>query len=199
MLTTLTAPATTHRTVAASNIDNRPAYLAFAASYLLGHGGTALTIGAKPVLGIPPWIPVIALVAGILGGTAFAIIAATRAQHGLTAFEARPAKLLGLAWITGFTGLFFAITGLSANSIDPSLQSALWPAGSALVVGLISIAEGAARRDTIHYVLGTFLVLLAGATLLLPAPASIGVLAVLGGSGYVVAALQVNRTRQIRL
>jgi hypothetical protein len=192
-MTTLRINPDPRSTTTAPTIDNRPAYLAFATAYLLGHGGTALTIGQNPILGIPQWLPVIPLVIGILAGTIAAITAASRAQRHLTAHEARPAKLLGITWISGFTGLFLAITGLSATSGDPTLQSVLWPAGSALVVGLISAAEGAARRDTIHYSLGTFLILLAGTALLLPTPAAIGTIAVLGGTGYILAALLVHR------
>jgi len=200
--TTLTAPfrSVPARTSEATAIpstwaDNRVAYLGFAASYLLGHGGTALTVGASPVIDAPSWIPIVLLVTGISVGTVAATIAATRSQRGLTAQQARPGKLLGMAWIVGFAGLFLAITGLSTATGDPSLQTILWPTGSGLVVGLIYLAEGAMRLDTLHYALGAFLVVVATGVLFLPTVTAIGVLAVVGGSAYIAATLVDQRRR----
>jgi len=175
--------------------DNRVAYLGFAAAYLLGHGGTALTVGASPVIDAPSWIPMILLGAGLAVGTVAATVAATRLQRGLTAQQAQPGKLLGMAWIVGFVGLFLAITGLSAATGDPSLQTVLWPTGSGLVVGLIYLAEGAMRRDTLHYGLGAFLIVIATGVLFLPTAIAIGVLAVVGGSAYIAATLLDQRRR----
>ncbi|MDJ0392438.1 ABC transporter permease [Rhodococcus sp. G-MC3] len=197
---TLTA-ASFHQAEVATKIppgwaDNRIAYLGFAAAYLLGHGGTALTVGSTPLIDAPTWIPMILLGAGLLLGTVAATVAATRSQRGLTAHEALPGKLLGLAWITGFLGLFLAITGLSAATGDAGLQTLLWPSGSGLIVGLIYVAEGAMRRDTLHYVLGTFLVVVATAVLLLPTTAlTVGTLAVSGGTAYITAAILDQRRR----
>ena len=190
--------ATTEPHVPATWADNRVAYLGFAAAYLLGHGGTALTFGLNPVVDAPAWLPMILLGAGLLVGTVAATIAATRSQRGLSADQAQPGKMLGLAWIIGFVGLFLAITGLTATTGNTELQTILWPTGSGLVVGLIYLAEGAMRRDPLHYALGTFLILVATGALFLPTALAIGVLAVSGGSAYIAATIIDQRRRSRR-
>jgi hypothetical protein len=47
-------------------------------------------------------------------------------------------------------------------------QTVLWPAGSTIVVGMIYIAEGAIRGNALHCNLGTWLMLVAAATLFTP-------------------------------
>jgi len=178
--------------------DNRIAYLGFGAAYLLGHGGTALTVGSDPVINAPGWLPMILLGAGMAVGTVAATVAATRTQRGLSPHEAQPGKLLGLAWITGFLGLFLAITGLTATTGDAGLQTVLWPSGSGLVVGLIYLAEGAMRRDMLHYSLGTFLIIMATSVLFLPTALGIGVLALSGAAAYLVATIVDQRRRSAR-
>ncbi|MFD7506480.1 ABC transporter permease [Streptomyces sp. NPDC059850] len=66
-----------------------------------------------------------------------------------------------------FAALFLAITGLAAAIDHPDIQTLLWPTGSAFVVGLLYIAEGGARRNPLHYGLGTWLALTSTAALLL--------------------------------
>ncbi|PWK84006.1 hypothetical protein C8D88_10991 [Lentzea atacamensis] len=60
-------------------------------------------------------------------------------------------------------------------------------------MGLTYIAEGAVRRNALHYNLGTWLALVAAATLFVTAPGFFGVLAVLGGGAYAVAAVLEGR------
>jgi hypothetical protein len=194
-ISTISTEAPSKTKVPTTWADNRIAYLGFAAAYLLGHGGTALTTGSDPVLALPAWIPMILLGGDLAVGTVAATVAATRSQRGLTPQQAQPGKLLGLAWIIGFVGLFLAITGLTATTGDVTLQTVLWPAGSGLVVGLIYLAEGAMRRDTLHYLLGAFLVLLATAVLFLPTAMALGILALAGSTAYVTATVLDQRRR----
>lgn len=192
-MTTLTltrnpAPPTAH-------LDNRLAYAGFALAYLFGHGGTALTVGPDPVLDLPRWIPLVFLVTGLAVGTVAGTAVALRAQRTMSATAALPAKLLGLAWVTGFAGLFLAITGIVGATGNPGLSTLLWPTGSGVVVGLIYLAEGAHRRDVLHYLLGTWLVLVAAAALLLPLTTALTLVALAGGGGYVLALLAAHVRR----
>ena len=102
-------------------------------------------------------------------------------------------KLLGASWVTAFAALFLVITGLTTVFDNPALQEVLWPAGSTLVVGLLYLAEGAVRRNTLHYGLGTWLTLVAAAALLLSTPGLFWMLTVAGGGGYIVAAVLERR------
>jgi hypothetical protein len=182
--------------------DNQLSYAAFAVAYLLGHGAAALTQGPTSLLGLPAlpgWLPTGLLVTGLLAGTTASIIASTRAQRKGPAEDLLTGKLLGAAWVVGFAALFLAITGITHTLAMPHLQALLWPAGSGLVVGLIYLAEGAARRGTLHFALGSWLALTSTAALLLPNTGTLTVLALAGGGGYLLAVLlehhRLNSTR----
>ena len=176
-----------------SEVDSRHAYIAFGLAYLLGHGTAALSKGTDPLLDLPGWLPVAVLAVGLVAGMTLSIIAATRAQRGASESRRLAEKLVGTAWATGFVALFLVITGLSAAFDEPGLQDVLWPAGSVLVVGLIYLAEGAVRRNTLHYGLGTWLALIAGASLFLDTAGIYAVLAIAGGGAYTVATLLERR------
>ncbi|KOV80374.1 hypothetical protein [Nocardia sp. NRRL S-836] len=172
----------------ATEVDNRAAYLGFAAAYVLGHGAAALSRGTDPVVVLPSWLPIALLAAGLLTGTAFAMTASLRAQRAATPERRRSEQLAGAAWVIGFAALALAITGLTTAFDRPELQTVLWPAGSTIVVGLIYLAEGAVRRNALHHNLGTWLALVAAAALFVPGAGFFGVLAVVGGGAYAVAA-----------
>lgn len=170
-------------------VDNRSAYVSFAAAYVFGHGAAALAKGADPVLALPGWLPMALLGTGLVAGTVQSISAANRAQRGASRSEQLAAKMVGASWVIGFAALFLAITGLAAAFDKPELQGVLWPAGSTLVVGLLYLAEGAVRRNTLHYGLGAWLALIGAAALFLDAPGFFWLLAVAGGGGYAVATI----------
>ncbi|PXY33361.1 ABC transporter permease [Prauserella coralliicola] len=177
----------------AGEVDSRAAYVSFGSAFLLGHGAAALSMGAHPVLALPGWLPLTLLGVGVVTGLVLNMRAVARAQRGASESELLAGKLLGASWTTGFIALFLTITGLTAVFDQPDLQNVLWPAGSVLVVGLIYLAEGAVRRNRLHYGLGTWLALIAAASVFLGTPGLYWVLAVGGGGGYAVAALLEGR------
>lgn len=179
--------------VPADEVDNRAAYLGFAFAYVFGHGAAALTRGTDPLVVLPSWLPIGLLAVGLIAGTILAMTASLSAQRRATESRRRSEKLVGTAWVTGFVALALAITGLSTVFDKPELQSVLWPAGSTIVVGLIYLAEAAVRRNALHYNLGTWLTLVAAASLFVPGPGFFGLLAVLGGGAYLVAAFLESR------
>lgn len=183
---TLTAPPTAAPD-RSREIDNRAGYLGFGFAYVAGHGAAALSRGDDPLVALPGWLPTALLGLGLAAGTVFSTAAALRAQRGVSGPDALPGQLVGLAWISGFAALFLAITGLGSTVDSPDLQSLLWPAGSGLVVGLLYLAEGAVRRNVVHYGLGTWLALVSSSALFLGTPGLFWVLAVAGGGGYAVA------------
>ena len=187
----LTAPVPA--TTLTGEVDNRSTYVSFASAYVLGHGAAVLSKGTDPVLNLPGWLPMALLAAGLVAGTVQAISANNRALRGASESEQLTGKLLGVSWATGFVALFLAITGLAVAFDKPELQEVLWPVGSTLVVGLLYLAEGAVRRNTLHYALGSWLALVAAASLFLSTPGFYGLLAVAGGGGYAVAAVLERR------
>ncbi|RII20851.1 hypothetical protein DSC45_01875 [Streptomyces sp. YIM 130001] len=169
-------------------VDNRATYISFGLAYVLGHGSAAVSAGDAPLLDLPGWLPPALLGAGLALGTVRATLAALRAQR--TATDPRDVlsgKLLGAAWITGFAALFLAITGLTSALGDPDLQAMLWPTGSGLIVGLLYVAEGAQRRNLLHYGLGTWLALTSTGALLAGSTGLYWVLTLAGGGAYAVA------------
>ncbi|MFD4669331.1 ABC transporter permease [Lentzea sp. NPDC058450] len=187
----VTALPATVATSASAEVDNRAAYLGFAFAYVFGHGAALLSKSGLVLM--PSWLPIGLLAFGLVVGTAFAMTASLRAQKVASEARRRAEKLVGTAWMTGFTALALAVTGLSTVFDQPELQTVLWPAGSTIVVGLIYIAEGAIRGNALHYNLGTWLMLVAAATLFVPGAGFFGVLAVLGGGAYLVAAFLERR------
>ncbi|MFF5780260.1 ABC transporter permease [Streptomyces virginiae] len=180
-------------------VDNRAAYLSFGLAYVLGHGTAAASQGADPLLDLPDWLPTTLLGGGLVVGIVLATLAGLRAQVGATAQEILSGRLLGAAWIAAFTALFLAITGLTSVLEQPELQNVLWPAGSGLIVGLLYLAEGAVRRDLLHYGLGVWLALTSTAALWFAAPGLYWVLAVAGGGVYVLAAALGHRRLHLHL
>ena len=101
--------------------------------------------------------------------------------------------MLGLSWVSAFVALFLAMTGLAAELDAPALQTMLWPTWSGFLVGVLYLGEGAARRNVLHYALGTWLALTSAAALFLGVPGLFWVLALAGGGGFAVAALLEGR------
>uniref|UniRef100_A0AAU3GZV9 ABC transporter permease n=1 Tax=Streptomyces sp. NBC_01401 TaxID=2903854 RepID=A0AAU3GZV9_9ACTN len=185
---------------APGEVDNRPTYISFGLAYLLGHGTAAASVGDEPLLGLPGWLPMTLLGAGLAVGTVQATLAATRAQRTATdPDEVLSGKLLGAAWVTGFVALFLAITGLTSTLGNPDLQTMLWPTGSGLIVGLLYIAEGAQRRNLLHYSLGTWLALTSTAALLTGSTGLYWVLTLAGGGAYALATVLEHRRLTTRL
>ncbi|MFD4637314.1 ABC transporter permease [Lentzea sp. NPDC058436] len=167
-----------------SEIDNRPAYVGFALAYAVGHGLNAVSLK-------PSWLPWTLLAAGLVAGVVLSVRAGIWSQPD--AARKRAETLLGIAWCTGFVALFLAVTGLSTAFEKPELQDVLWPAGSVLVVGLVYLAEGVARNNALHYALGSWLALVASASLFLDLRGVYAVLALAAGGGYAVAAVLERR------
>ncbi|GGK22283.1 hypothetical protein GCM10011583_62830 [Streptomyces camponoticapitis] len=187
---TTTSVATTSGT---GEVDNRATYVSFGLAYVLGHGAAALSGGGAPLLDLPGWLPMTLLGIGLAAGTVNATVAAARAQREATGPDILSGKMLGASWVVAFAALFLAITGLT-NSLDmPELQSVLWPTGSGLVVGLLYLAEGAVRRNKLHYTLGAWLALTSTAALFLGTPGLYWVLTLAGGGAYALAAVLEDR------
>jgi hypothetical protein len=193
-MTTATRPARgAGRAATGGDVDSRAAYAGFGLAYVLGHGASAVSLGPDPLIALPAWLPITLLGAGLAAGSIFATVAAVRAQRGAGQHDVLSGKLLGLSWMSGFAALFLAITGLAAQLGMPDLPMLLWPTLAGFLVGVLYLGEGAARRNVLHYALGTWLALTCTASLLLDVPHLFWVLAVAGGGGFVVATVLESR------
>lgn len=169
-------------------LDNRPVYLAWAAAYAVGHGATALAGGDDPVVAMPGWLPAGLLAVSMVAAMALTVVRATRDKKAMRGDARRTAALLGNTWVIGFTGLAALITGTAFTADDQHLQTLLWPTGSALVVGILYTAAGAAYRDSVQYTLGAYLAVLGAAAVTLGEVGSTALLATAGVAGYLAAA-----------
>lgn len=169
-------------------IDNRPVYLAWAGAWLVGHGATALAGGDDPVVAMPGWLPPLLLIAGVLAALSLTVVRSVADKRRMHGEHEQTAAMLGNAWVVGFLGLGALITGASVATGDSSLQSLLWPTGSALVVGMLYTAGGAAYRDRVQYALGTYLAVVGAAAVTLGGTGSTALLATVGVAGYLAAA-----------
>jgi hypothetical protein len=192
-MTVATPPAPITVPAATGEVDSRAAYVGFGLAYVLGHGASAISLGPDSLVAMPGWLPIVLLGSGLAAGTVFAVLAAGRAQRGAGRGDLLSGKLLGLSWLSGFTALFLAITGLAAELGRPELQAILWPTWSGFLVGVLYLGEGAVRRNVLHYALGTWLALISTAALFLGVPNLFWVLAVAGGGGFAVAAVLERR------
>jgi hypothetical protein len=190
---TATVPSPAAAPAATGGVDSRATYVSFGLAYVLGHGASAVSLGSDPLIALPAWLPMTLLGAGLAAGTVFATLAATRAQRGASRPDALSGQLLGLSWISAFAALFLVITGLAGQLNMPDLQMTLWPTLAGFLVGVLYLGEGAARRNVLHYALGTWLALTSTAALFLGMPSLFWVLAIAGGGGFVVAAVLESR------
>ncbi|WP_394618609.1 ABC transporter permease [Lentzea sp. JNUCC 0626] len=186
-------------TLPPGEVDSRAAYLVFSVAYLVGHGTAALSKGLDPVLALPAWVPLTLLAAGLIPALTLAVRAGMRSQQGASEARRHAEKLLGIAWCTGFTALAIAITGVATASDRPELQDVLWPAGSVILVGLITIAEGTARHNTLHYTLGSCLALIGAVALFFDVAGVYATIAVAGCLGYLTAFVLERRRLGTRL
>ncbi|GAA2338926.1 ABC transporter permease [Streptomyces kunmingensis] len=183
---------------ATTDVDNFGTYISFGLAYLLGHGSAALSQGDTPILALPGWLPMTLLGTGLAVGTVQATRSALRAQRATTdPHTLRTGQLLGALWVIAFAALFLAITGLSTALDNPDIQTLLWPTGSGFVVGLIYVAEGATRRNMLHYLLGAWLALSSTAALLLGNPGFYWILTLAGGGAYALATLLEHRRQHL--
>lgn len=178
-------------TVASTEVDNRAAYLGFAFAYVFGHGAALLSKSGAVLM--PSWLPIGLLATGLLmrHGLRHDRVAACPASGFRSAATSREARRDGLAHRVHRAGV-------SGHGREHGVRQARAP-GRALarrltiVVGLIYIAEGAIRGNALHYNLGTWLMLVAAATLFIPGAGFFGTLAVLGGGAYLLAAFLERR------
>lgn len=171
--------------VRAGVMNNRPVYLAWGAAWFAGYG--LLAVG--PGLGLPDLLGRIVLITGLLAATAVTIVETVRGQRGATGPAKLAGTMFGIAWATGFSALFLLITAVAARQDDASLQTLLWPTGSAVVVGLMYLMGGALQRDLVQYALGTWLALVGAAAMFTDLGAHYAVLVVAGVPAYLIAAV----------
>lgn len=192
-------PSPSGQRAAAPVADNRPSYLAWGLAYLVGYTTHALAAGPTPMLPLPAFVPVLVLSLCLLTATTVTTVNVVRAQRGVTGPAAVPGKMFAGAWVTGFGALVLLITALGRDLDTSRLSMLMFPAGSALVVGLLYLMGGALDRDLLQYTLGTTLALVGTAAVFLGLSGLYWVLALVVAGLYLTAAALEPRRRATML
>lgn len=162
-------------------MSNRASYLSFGVAWLAGYSAFALSVGADPA--VPAALASGVLLVGLVAALTITAIGAAR-----TGDEPLVARMLAGSWLIGFGALTLVISALAGALEQPRVQTLLWPSGAGLVVGLLYLAGGAARRDVLQYTLGAWLALTSSAALFLGEANMYWALAIAGGGAYFIAA-----------
>lgn len=195
--TTAPAPGAVPAPAAPVVQDNRPAYLAWGLAWLVGYGAFAVSSGVDPLVPLPTIVPLVLLGAGVLGALVVSALGIARDSRGVTGPAALQGTLFGGAWVIGFLALYLLITALSGQVPDELVSITLWPAGSALVVGLLYLMGGALYRDLLQFALGTWVALVGTAAVFAGTTGQYAVAALVGSAGYFTAAALEGRRRAV--
>lgn len=171
--------------------DVRLLYGAWGAAWLVGFLVLwTATTGQGPLV-----LPVSAAGAtfAVLLGTAVVVtgVHVVRRSAGVRGTSSTQGAMYGWAWLLGFgcmAALMSAAAGAGASS---DVLGVLAPAVSGLVVGLLYLAGGAMWQDRAQYSLGVWLLVASGVGAVAGFPTNHLVMGLLGGGGFLVAALVV--------
>ncbi|MEJ5947021.1 hypothetical protein WDZ17_17150 [Pseudokineococcus basanitobsidens] len=112
-----------------------------------------------------------------------------RRSAGVRGASARQGAMYGWAWFLGF-GLYFAVMASAADAgASAGLLGVLAPALAGLVVGLLYLSGGAMWQDRTMYTLGAWVLVASAADALAGFPTNQLVMGLLGGGGFLVAAV----------
>jgi hypothetical protein len=182
--------------------DGRLLYLAWGVAWLVGylclwasarqHGGD----GNQP----EPWAFFV-FTGAILAGVAFTIVHTVSRSAGTRGVSARTGMLYGWSWMLGFVALAAVLAGLGRAGASEEVMSLASNAFACVVVGLLNLGGAAAFQDSRLFVLGAWILLVAGVATYAGLPLTYLVMALLGGGGFLVMAgvEHVWRARRRRL
>jgi hypothetical protein len=191
--------------------DGRVLYGVWGLAWLLGYttlyvsslrspATATLEIGARDVVGQPePWA-FLAFTFLVVGAVAITIVHIMTRVSGVRGASARSGALYGWAWFISFAAMSMVLGGLARAGANPEVMSLASNSLSCLVVGIMYLAGGAMWQETRLYVLGVWILLVAGAATIVGLPGLYLVMAVAGGGGFLLMAFveQVLRVRTRR-
>ncbi|MGO1316908.1 MAG: hypothetical protein ACTMIR_07725 [Cellulomonadaceae bacterium] len=109
--------------------------------------------------------------------------------RGVSGVSARSGAMYGWTWFVGFSGIYLINVGLRNAGASEAVLDLAWNALPCLLVGLMYLAGGALWRETAIFVLGAWIVLVAGVATLVGLPTGYAVMAFAGGGGMLACAV----------
>ncbi|MEJ5912980.1 hypothetical protein [Pseudokineococcus sp. 1T1Z-3] len=133
---------------------------------------------------------------GVFGGLLLLAVVVTgvhisRRVSGVVGTTSTQGAMYGWAWLLGFGGVGALTASVAMAGASPEVLGVLSPALSGLVVGLLYLAGGTLWQDRAQYSLGVWILGTSAAGALAGYPTNYLVMGLLGGGGFLVAALVV--------
>jgi len=185
------------RARAALEPDGRALYAAWGIAWLAGY----LVLWGSSRSRVEPeawayWVFAGALAAAVV----FTMVHTMTRSAGVRGASARTGAMYGWSWLLGFLAFSVFLGGLARAGADGEIMGLASNGGASLVVGLLYLGGATAFGDRNLFVLGTWILLVAGAATLVGLPGTYLVMALAGGGGFVVMAavehLRVLRRRR---
>jgi hypothetical protein len=194
--------------------DGRVLYGVWGLAWLLGYttlyasslrtadaaGAVTGPTGAGGAVGQPePWA-FLAFTFLIVAAVAITIVHIMTRTSGLRGTSARSGALYGWAWFISFAAMSMVLGGLARAGANPEVMALASNSLSCLVVGIMYLAGGAMWQESRLYVLGVWILIVAGAATIVGLPGLYLVMAAAGGGGFLLMTLveQVLRVRTRR-
>lgn len=125
----------------------------------------------------------------ILAAVAVTVVHSVVRRSGTRGVSARTGRLYGWAWFLGFLSYALVLGGLARAGASDTVMGLASNAFACLVVGLLYLAGGLVFGETRLYVLGVWMLLVAGVATALGMPWTYLALAVAGGGGFLLLAV----------
>ncbi len=174
------------RTQAALAPDERLVFGAWGVAWSVGFGAIWLATSGR--LPLPAWSAFTLFALLLVGAGVLTAVHAVRAGRGVAGSSARTGAMYGWGWVLGFAMLPAVVLGAQRLGAPPEAAALLWPAVSALVVGLLYVAGAVAWDDPVQFAVGAWIMVTTGAGCLLGLPALYLVMCLAGGGGFLAAA-----------
>lgn len=171
--------------------DERLLFGAWGTAWFLGFGVIWLAWPGREggaLLPLPGWSVGLLFFLLLVGAGAVTAVHSIRVGRGLVGASARTGAMYGWGWFLGFAMLPAIVLGAERLGAPPEATAMLWPAVSALVVGLLYVAGAAAWDDPTQFVIGAWIMVTTGIGCLLGLQALYLVMCLAGGGGFLVAA-----------
>ncbi|MEL7978278.1 hypothetical protein AAG589_20590 [Isoptericola sp. F-RaC21] len=133
----------------------------------------------------------------IAAAVVFTMVHTLSRTAGTRGVSARTGAMYGWSWMLGFLTFGVFLGGLARTGADTEVMALASNGGACLVVGLIYLGGATAFGERNLFVLGAWILLVAGAATLVGLPGTYLVMALAGGGGFLVMAA-VEHPRVVR-
>lgn len=174
--------------------DGRLLFGLWGVAWVIGY--SALFWTAKDAVGQRPAAWAFTVFAACLGiAVVVTIVHVLLRTRGVRGISARSGMMYGWSWTIGFVGIVAINNGLMRAGAGTEVLDLAWNALPCLFVGVMYLAGGALWQEWTVFVLGVWIILVAGAATVVGLPTTYLVMATAGGGGMLVGALVTHLVR----